>query len=57
MSEKKIDHDIAVKSIRYSYKAFRMKEKSGRSKSQTVDDIVNAIKKEIREDASKKDQA
>ncbi len=55
MSDKKFDHAKAISIIRFSYKAFRTKETNGRSKSQTVDDIINMIKKEVKEDAAQKD--
>ncbi len=55
MSDKKFDHEKAVRIIRFSYKAFRAKETNGRSKNQTVDDIINMIKKEVKKDAAQKD--
>lgn len=52
MNKKELDHEKVKKIVRFSYRQFRAKERRGISKSQTIDEIVQMIKKELKDNAN-----
>jgi len=51
MSEFILDKATRKKIIQGTYKCFRNKELNGKSRATTITEIVNMIKKEVRENA------
>lgn len=52
MNKKDIDHDKVKKIVRFSYREFRIKERTNITKGQAIDAIVQMIKKELKDDAN-----
>lgn len=52
MSKTVIEREKRKNIIQGSYRAFKIKEKEGKTRSATINDIVKLIKKELKEDAN-----
>lgn len=52
MNKKDIDHDTVKKIVRFSYKEFRIKERTNITKGQAIEAIVQMIKKELKDNAN-----
>lgn len=52
MNKKELDHDMVKKIIRFSYKEFRIKDRTNITKSQAIGDIVQMIKRGLRDHAN-----
>ena len=51
MSKVVIDRAIRKNIIQGTYRCFRVKEREGKTRSATINDIVKMIKKELKENA------
>lgn len=51
MSKVVIDRAIRKNIIQNTYRCFRIKEREGKTRSATINDIVKMIKKELKENA------
>lgn len=56
MNKKDIDHVEVKKIVQFSYHEFRKKKRTNITKSQAIDEIVQMMKKELRDYANSKDK-
>lgn len=52
MNKNDIDHDTVKKIVRFSYKEFKIKKRTNITKGQAIEEIVQMIKKELKENAN-----